>query len=89
MIEEDLFFPGKPLDDNDDVSTLNVDDVSILAHQTTSEEKTSSNPKLIAGDVPPRPQQDANTMISIHGKVQRNLPHFRFWLKDLWRTHPR
>jgi len=75
MIEEDLFFPGKPLDD-DDVSTLNVDDVSILAHETlttnlhqTSEEKT---------DVPPRPQQDANTMISIHGKVQRNLPRFRF-----------
>jgi len=84
MIEEDLFFPGKPLDD-DDVSTLNVDDVSILAHETlttnlhqTSEEQTSSNPRLIAGDVPPRPQQDANTMISIHGKLRRNLPHFRF-----------
>ena len=86
MIEEDLFFPGKPLDDNDDVSTLNVDDLSILAQETlttnlhqsrvTSEEKTSSNPRLIAGDVPPRPQQDANTMISIHGNVQRNLPHF-------------
>ena len=87
MIEEDLFFPGKPLDDNDDVSTLNVDDVSIFTHENlttslnqsrvTSEEKASSNPRLIAGKVPPRPQQDASKTISIRGEVQRN-PHFRF-----------
>lgn len=88
MVEEDLFFPGKLLDDNDDVSTLNVDDVSILTHETltpslnqsrmTLEEKASSNSRLIAGDVPQRPPQDTSKMISIHGKVQRDLPHFGF-----------
>ena len=88
MMEEDLFFPGKLVDNNDDVSTLNVDDVSTLTTETlttslyqskmTSEGKARSNSRLIPGDVPPRPQQDASKLISIHGKVQRNLPHFRF-----------
>ena len=34
MIEEDFFFPGKPIDDCDDDSTLNVDSASIHTNET-------------------------------------------------------
>jgi hypothetical protein len=35
MIEEDLFFPGKPFDDDDDTSTLSSDDASVLTRKAS------------------------------------------------------
>jgi hypothetical protein len=35
MIEEDFFFPGKPIDDNEDASILNMDSTSTLLNDTS------------------------------------------------------